>query len=91
MRFFVLFVILLLIDWFSFQGVRFLMQNSDRHIRILIYSLFWMVPVLSLAFIMASTNGMTDNWPKIFKGLPWYIYRDFVFVQVLDGINGSDR
>ncbi len=67
MRFFILLVILLLIDWFSFQGVRYFLQNSDRQLRIFIYTLFWMVPLLSVAFAVASGNGLTENWPKALK------------------------
>jgi uncharacterized protein len=67
MRLLILAAVLLVIDWFSFQGVRYLIQNSDRQLRILVYALFWMVPVLSMAFVAASMNGITTNWPKALK------------------------
>jgi len=69
MRLLILFALLLVIDWFSFQGVRYFLQNSDRQLRMLVYSLFWMVPVLSMAFVAASMSGMTENWPKSLKVL----------------------
>lgn len=67
MRIIFLIAFLLIVDWFSFQGMRYLIQNSDRQVRIIAYGLFWMVPVLSIAFVLASTSGLTEDWPKAFK------------------------
>jgi len=69
MRLLFLFVFLLIIDWFSFQGVRYFLQNSDRQLRVITYVLFWMVPVLSIAFVAASMSGVTENWPRQLKVL----------------------
>ena len=67
MRLFILFALLLVIDWFSFQGLRFLVQNSERQIRLAVYIAFWLVPIFSIMFIGASVSGLTESWPKSAK------------------------
>ncbi len=64
MRLLILFAFLIIIDWFSFQGVRVLTQGLDRNVRLGIHILFWAIPVLSMAFIWASVSGLTESWPK---------------------------
>ena len=64
MRFAILIIFILLIDWFSFQGVRFLVQNLERPVRMWIYAAFWAVPVVTLAYIFVGSLGLTQGWPK---------------------------
>ncbi len=76
MRLVILFALILLIDWFSFQGVRFLVQSLDRPVRTGIYVAFWFVPIATILYMLAGMQGLTQNWPK---GLTVFL-RTFILI-----------
>ena len=63
-RLLILFALLLVIDWYAFQAVRHLSADLGRNSRLIIYSLFWSVPAITILFTVASVNGWTDQWPR---------------------------
>ena len=40
------------------------MQGTDKTIRTIVYSVFWAIPLVTVLFIWASSQDLTDNWPK---------------------------
>jgi hypothetical protein len=57
-------ILLLLIDVFAFQAVRHLAGPLAKNTRILLYSLYWAIPLLSLAYIISGINGWNEHFPK---------------------------
>ena len=46
-------LILLLIDWYVFTAVRFVLQSNGDKARTVIYTLYWLISVLSVGFVFA--------------------------------------
>ena len=67
MRFFFLLAFLLAIDIYAFQAFRTLAQHWSATARTILYSLFWMVPLLTLFYVLASNIGWTAEWGKTTK------------------------
>lgn len=72
-RFLMLFVFItvfiLLVDIYSFKGVRLLVSGLDsRLIKYLIYSIYWLIPVIILSYLLYfRTLQPFEREPKIFK------------------------
>ncbi|MCB0546563.1 MAG: metallophosphoesterase [Phaeodactylibacter sp.] len=66
MRLLITIVFILLLDWYAFQAVRTLANGWPSLMRILAYSLHWMVPIALAAWMLASANGLTEGVHKNF-------------------------
>lgn len=66
MRLLITILFVLLLDWYAFQAVRTLAQNWTPVMRVLAYSLHWMVPIALAAWMLASANEMTTGAGKNF-------------------------
>jgi predicted MPP superfamily phosphohydrolase len=60
-------VILLLIDLLAFQALRSLIGSSARMTRIIVYSIYWAVPVITLLYLIGFTTGWSEQLPKGLK------------------------
>lgn len=60
-------VLLLIIDLFAFQAVRMMMESSSRIARIIVYGIYWAIPVLTIFYLMGLGSGWSDNLPKGIK------------------------
>ncbi|HZV68190.1 MAG TPA: metallophosphoesterase [Saprospiraceae bacterium] len=69
-------VILLLIDLFAFQAFRYVMGSSGRITRIVTYAIYWSIPVITIAFLVAALTGWSDNLPKTLK----VVLRAMIFI-----------
>ena len=63
-RIIILFIIIFLIDVFAFQAIRQLVGVSSRPVKMVTYILYWAVPVITIAYILSTFAGHTDNFPK---------------------------
>lgn len=75
-RVIILFVLLLLIDVMAFQAVRQVVGTSGRTLRTVIYIAYWLVPVISVAFIIGAFAGWSDHFPQTVK----VILRAMIFI-----------
>ncbi len=57
MRLFIMILLILVLDWYTFQAVRTLATNWPPLLRSAVYALHWMVPVGLAAWIFILTNG----------------------------------
>ncbi|HJW29782.1 MAG TPA: hypothetical protein VJ508_11150, partial [Saprospiraceae bacterium] len=77
-RILILFFILLLIDLLAFQAVRQIFSGYDKTWRTLIYLAYWLVPILSMGYIMTAMTGWNDQFPKgvqeILRALIFILY-----------------
>lgn len=69
-------VILLLIDLFAFQAFRYLLGSTGKTVRIITYVVYWSIPVITIAFLIAAMTGWSDRLPSSFK----VILRALIFI-----------
>ncbi len=80
-------LILLLIDLFAFQAVRFVVGSSGRSIRLVTYILYWAIPLITIGFLIAVVMGWSDYIPKtirvILRALIFIFYFSKLLVAVM--------
>ena len=75
-RIIILSIILLLIDLVAFQAIRHLMASSGKSIKWILYGLYWLIPVLTMAYLLAVTNGWDEQMPRVLQ----VILRSMIFI-----------
>lgn len=60
----IIMVIMLLLDLYVFQVVRSLASGASEKTRIVIYTIYWMVSVAAIAFLLLLPYLATETWPK---------------------------
>ncbi len=75
-RIVILSILFLLIDILAFQVVRQLVGPTARSLRLSIYILYWLIPLLSITYISGVMMGWADNWPKALQA----ILRAMIFI-----------
>ncbi|MEN0002954.1 MAG: metallophosphoesterase [Bacteroidota bacterium] len=79
MRILLFILFFLVIDWYSFQAIRTLTQSWNTTLKTVIYTLFWVIPIFSIAFLVAVTQSDTTTWNKY-----WFTFgRTFIFIAYL--------
>jgi hypothetical protein len=68
--------ILLAIDLYAFQAFRTATQNWSVNWRLALSIIYWLVPVLMLAYLLAAQADYTEHWPKTVTTLA----RSFFFI-----------
>lgn len=76
MRVFVLLVIMLLLDVYVYQAVRFLSQGTQDWLKWLWRGSFWISSIVSIILAFFILSGYTDKWPR---HLLTYV-RTFLFI-----------
>ncbi|MEO6132353.1 MAG: metallophosphoesterase, partial [Saprospiraceae bacterium] len=69
-------LILLIIDFFAFQAFRFAVGSSGRTVRMVVYVIYWSVPLVTIAFLVAAVTGWSDHLPNTLK----VIVRALIFI-----------
>lgn len=64
MRLFILLVLLLVFDGYTFLAIRTLATNLQPPVRYTLYAVYWAVPLFLLVWILGSGAGWLDSWPK---------------------------
>ncbi len=57
-------MILLLIDLMAFQAVRTLVGSSGKSLKTLIYVIYWMIPVITFAYLIGFSTGFSESLPR---------------------------
>ena len=66
-RLIILSIIILVIDLLAFQAVRSILGSSGRILKIIVYTLYWLVPVITLLYLVSFTMGWSEQFPKGIK------------------------
>jgi len=92
-RIVILILILLAIDLYVFQGVRFLMYNKSMQVQRWLTIGFWSITILSIAPIIIAQFIDWQSWPKILRTITFsmiviiYLSKIFVlFFLIIDDI-----
>ncbi len=57
-------IFLFLIDLMAFQAVRHMLTSSGKTLRTIIYITYWLVPVISVIYLIGLSYGWSDNLPR---------------------------
>lgn len=63
-RVIILSIILLVIDLLAFQALRHLVGSTGKTFRAILFISYWLVPVITIAYITFSMMGWTDGLPR---------------------------
>lgn len=74
---------ILLIDWYSFQAILVLMQNSSYNVKRAVTIAFWSVTVLVLIFILAIATGHFFDLPAWLRSYVFATVIGFYFSKIL--------
>ena len=75
-RIIILSFILLIIDLFAFQAFRYAVSSSGRTVKLVTYIIYWSIPLITVAFLIASVAGWSDHIPKFIR----VILRALIFI-----------
>jgi predicted MPP superfamily phosphohydrolase len=75
-RFIFLIILLLVIDLMAFQAVRHLIGSSGKSLRMAVYAVYWFIPVISMAYLLAAMLGWSDSLPRMLQ----VILRAMIFI-----------
>jgi predicted MPP superfamily phosphohydrolase len=76
MRFTIFILVLLAIDFYSFQAVRLVAQNWSPTTKNIAYGLFWSLTAFTIFYLLAHSWGWADGWSKNMETYS----RTFVFI-----------
>lgn len=76
MRFVPLFLILLLLDIYSFQAFRVIAQHWSSVARWMLYAFFWSIPIIAIVGILLASNSDVSKWNKHI----YTFFRAFIFI-----------
>jgi hypothetical protein len=79
-------LIMLLIDWYVFQAIKHVSQNAAPKIRLLIYSLYWMLTVAAVVVFMFGSWLQVEHWPKLLR---IYVFATLIGVFIAKFIAAS--
>ena len=57
-------ILLLIIDLLAFQAVRHMISSSGRSFRTIIYIAYWIIPVVTVAYMVGFAAGWSEQLPK---------------------------
>ncbi len=57
-------ILLLIIDLLAFQAVRHMISSSGRSVRTIIYIAYWIIPVITVAYMVGFATGWSEQLPK---------------------------
>ncbi len=79
MRFFILILLMLSIDWYAFQSIRFATQSWTVPWRSSLHIGFWVLNALCILFVLAAFNWPLEKWSKV----GYTLARAFVFIYYI--------
>src|SRR4029077_17492391 len=62
-------IILLIIDLFAFQALKYVVGSSGKSVKMISYVIYWSIPIITIAFLVAAVTGWSENLPKTIKVL----------------------
>ncbi|HEX5113354.1 MAG TPA: metallophosphoesterase, partial [Saprospiraceae bacterium] len=68
-RIIIFFLLIFLIDIFAFQAVRQLVGNSARTVKLVTYIIYWIIPVVTMTYILVMMGGHGEGFPKGFQAV----------------------
>ncbi len=71
----IIIVIMLLLDLYVFQVIKALASGASEKTRLVIYSVYWILSVSAIAFLIFLPYFNTDTWPKTLRN---YLFATFI-------------
>ncbi len=78
-------VIMILLDWYVFQALKTVTQNSSDKIRYIIYGSYWAVSAFSILFLVLMPMLFTNDAYKSFRTYAFAIIVGLFFAKLLIG------
>lgn len=60
-------ILILLIDLFAFQALRYMTASASKTIKLISYGIYWAVPLVTILYLVGVSAGWTDSLPKGLK------------------------
>jgi predicted MPP superfamily phosphohydrolase len=79
-------LIMLLIDWYVFQAIKHVSQTAAPKIRLLIYTLYWLLTVAAVTVFMFGSWLQVEQWPKVVR---IYVFATLIGVFIAKFIAAS--
>lgn len=79
-------LIMVLLDVYVFQAVRALTNGASEKTRIIIYSIYWAISVASMAFIVLMPLFESDTWPKTIRNYTFAIIVGLFIAKLLSAV-----
>src|SRR6187455_2856440 len=76
-------ILLLIIDLLAFQAIRHLVSSSGRSLRTIIYIAYWLIPVITVAYLIGFSTGWSENLPKAMQVTVRTMIFIFYFAKLL--------
>lgn len=87
MRLFLLLAILLSLDLYVFQGIRFLASGWTATTRNIVYGLYWLIPIILVISLLLVSSGQQIDWNKpAFNFLRAFLFIAYFSKLVIGGI-----
>ncbi|HEX5667927.1 MAG TPA: metallophosphoesterase [Chitinophagaceae bacterium] len=79
-------LIMLLIDWYVFQAIKHVSQSAAPKIRLLIYTLYWLLTVAAVTVFLFGSWLQVEQWPKVVR---IYVFATLIGVFIAKFIAAS--
>lgn len=79
-------VIMLLLDLYVFQVVKTLTSGASEKTRLVIYSIYWTVSVAAVAFLLLLPYFNSDTWPKTLRNYLFATFAGLFIAKLLAGV-----
>ena len=76
-------ILLLIIDLLAFQAVRHLVSSSGRPVKTLLYIAYWIIPVITVAYLVGFSAGWSEHLPKSLQVMIRTMIFIFYFAKLL--------
>ncbi|HLO81151.1 MAG TPA: metallophosphoesterase [Chitinophagaceae bacterium] len=60
-------LIMLLIDWYVFQAVKHVSQSAAPKVKLIIYTVYWLMTVAAVSVFMFGSWFQIENWSKVVR------------------------
>lgn len=82
----ILLVIIIVIDIYVFQALKTVTQNSSHRLRIILFSVYWLLSVCAVMFLLLMPYLHTENWPKTLRSYTFAIIVGLFFSKLVGSI-----
>ncbi len=79
-------IVLILLDIYIFQILRFVLQSASPRVRIFSFVAFWTVSAISVAFILFGNFFRIESWPPMLRNYTFAILIGIFISKVIAGL-----
>jgi predicted MPP superfamily phosphohydrolase len=79
-------LIMLVIDWYVFQAIRHVSQAAAPKVKMIVYGLYWLITLVTVAVFLFGSFLQVENWPKVVR---IYVFATLIGVFIAKFIAAS--